>query len=96
MATGDWMILRVEDFVWPDWVLDKTVAKHGVEPDEVEQVFFNPPYKVRRSDSGKYLLYGRSEGGRYLFVVSAWDGGSVRIISARDMTGAERRYWERK
>lgn len=62
----------------------------------MEQAFFNPPYKVRRSSSGKYLLYGHSEGGRCLFVVFAWDGQLVRIISARDMTPAERRYWERK
>ncbi len=90
------MTLRVEGFIWPEWVLEKIVAKHGVEPDEVEQVFFNPPYKVRRSDSGKYLLYSRSEDGRYLFVVFAWDSRFVRIISARDMTPAERRYWEHK
>ncbi len=90
------MTLRVEGFIWLDWVLDKVVAEHGIAPDEVEEVFFNPPYKVRRSTTGKYLLYGRSDSGRYLFAVFAWEGRLVKIISARDMTPAERRYYEHK
>ncbi|HHS98592.1 MAG TPA: BrnT family toxin [Chloroflexi bacterium] len=84
------------DFIWPDWVVEKILVKHGVEPEEVEEAFFNPPYKVRRAASGKYLLYGRSEAGRYLFIVFVWEGTAVRIITARDMTPAERRYFERK
>jgi uncharacterized DUF497 family protein len=75
------MILRVEGFIWADWVLEKLVEKHGVDTEEVEQAFFNPPYKVRRSESGKYLLYGRSESGRYLFIVLVWDGHLVKVIS---------------
>ena len=90
------MILHIEGFDWREWVLEKIIEKHGVESEEVEQVFFNSPCKVRRSESGKFLLYGRSNGGRYLFVVFAWDGYLVRVISARDMTPSERRYYERK
>lgn len=90
------MELRVEGFVWLEWVVDKLAEKHAVEQDEVEQAFFNPPYRLRRSKAGKYLLYGRSMGGRYLFVVFAWEGGLVRIISARDMLPGERRYYENK
>lgn len=87
---------RIEGFVWRDWVVEKIVERHGVEPGEVEETFFNPPYKVRRSGSGKYQLFGRSEDGRYLFVVFAWQGRQIRVITARDMTTAERRYYRRK
>ncbi len=87
---------RVEGFIWLDWVIEKLIEKHGVDPQEVEEAFFNAPYKVRKASSGKYLLYGKSDGGRYLFVVFTWDGHRVRIISARDMTLSERRYYERK
>lgn len=62
----------IKGFIWEEWVLDKLDWKHHVDPQEVEETFFNPPYKVQRSSEGKYLLYGRSEGGRYLFVVFAW------------------------
>ncbi len=87
---------RIEAFIWEDWVLEKLTAKHGVEYLEVEDVFFNPPYKVRRATSNKYLLYGRTENGRYLFVVFVWVGSAVKVISARDMTRTERRYFGRK
>ena len=72
------------------------IWKHRIDPDEVEAIFFNPPYKVRRTEADKYLLYGRSDEGRYLFVVFVWIGRQVKVISARDMTDAERRFFGRK
>lgn len=87
---------RIEGFVWRDWVIDKIIEKHGVWPEEVEEAFFNPPGKVRRVESGKYLLFGQSEDGRYLLIVSAWQGHQIRIITARDMTHSERRFLGRK
>jgi uncharacterized DUF497 family protein len=87
---------RIQGFIWLDWVVEKITGEHGVEPDEAEEAFFNPPYKVRRAESGKYLLYGRSEEGRYLFIVFTWEGRWVKVISAREMTGSERRYYGHK
>ena len=83
---------RIEGFIWREWVIEKLLARHSVTPDEVEEVFFNSPLKVRKASSGKYLLYGTSNSGRYLFVVFAWDESKVRVITARDMTKAERRF----
>jgi uncharacterized DUF497 family protein len=87
---------RIEGFIWRDWVIDKITEKHGVSPEEVEEAFFNPPYKVRRVESGKYLLFGRSQDGRYLLIVFAWQDLQIRIITARDMTQSERRFLSRK
>ena len=87
---------QITGFIWREWVVDKLIVKHGVDPEEVEEAFFNPPHRVRRAESGKYLLYGRSLDGRYLFIVFAWKGDAVRIISARDMTASERRYFGKK
>lgn len=86
----------IEGFIWLDWVVDKLLQKHGVDPEEAEEAFFNKPYKVRRAASGKYLLYGRSSDGRYLFVVFTWEGRRVKVISARDMAPTERRYYGQK
>ena len=83
---------RIEGFIWREWVIEKLLARHSVTPDEVEEVFFNSPLKVRKASSGKYLLYGTSNSGRYLFVVFAWVETKVRVITARDMTKAERRF----
>ena len=87
---------RIEGFIWLDWVVEKLAEKHDIEPEEAEEAFFNPPYKVRRSESGKYLLYGRSEAGRHLFIVFAWEGRRIKVISARDMNKSERRFYQRK
>lgn len=87
---------RIEGFIWEDWVVDKLDWKHSVDPQEVEEAFFNPPYKVRRTSQGKHLLYGRTQSGRYLFVVYVWQDESVKVITARDMTSMERKYYGRK
>jgi uncharacterized DUF497 family protein len=89
-------VFQIEDFIWPDAIVDKIITKHRVNPEEVEAAFFNPPYKTIKAPEGKYRLYGRSEGGRYLFVVFVWVGRQVKIISARDMTSQERRFFARK
>jgi uncharacterized DUF497 family protein len=64
-----------------------------VWPEEVEEAFFNPPYKVRSVESGKHLLFGQSEDGRCLLIVFAWQGRQIRIITARDMTHSEDDSW---
>lgn len=87
---------RIAGFIWLDWVVEKLEVKHRVEPDEVEELFFNPPYKVRRVENEKYQLFGRNLDGRYLFVVFVWKGRHVKVITARDMTTSERRFFRRK
>ena len=86
----------IDGFIWLDWVVEKLIEKHGVDPEEAEEAFFNKPYKVRKASSGKYLLYGRSSDGRYLFVVFVWEGRRVKVLSAREMEPDERRYYGQK
>jgi uncharacterized DUF497 family protein len=87
---------KIEGFEWRDWVVEKIIAKHGVDPAEVEECFVNRPQKVRRANEGKYQLFGQTHSGRHLFVVFAWDGSYVRPITARDMTSSERSAFGRK
>jgi uncharacterized DUF497 family protein len=89
-------VFQIEDFIWLDAIVDKVITKHGVYPEEAEECFFNPPFKTRKATEGRYHLYGRSDGGRYLFVVFVWVGRQVKIITARDMTDKERRFFARK
>ena len=83
----------IEGFIWEDWVVDKLNWKHHVDPEEVEEAFFVLFRKFRKGENEKYLLFGRSSNGRYLFVVFVWVGKHVKVISARDMIPAERRYF---
>lgn len=90
------VVFHIEGFTWLDWVVEKIIVKHNVYPQEVEEAFFNPPYKVRQGEETKYLMFGRSDEGRYLAIVFVWEGRRVKIITARDMTDAERRFYKRK
>ena len=72
------------------------VGRHGVSPEEAEQACFSRP-KVRRGRCGRYLVLGRTAGGRYLLVVVArLGGGDGRVITARDMDSRERALYGRK
>lgn len=86
--------MYVTDFDWDEGNAGKNLS-HGVEDVEAEQVFFNRA-KLRRSRD-RYYLYGTTDEGRFLFVVFIWkQPGRPRVISARDMTASERRYYGRK
>lgn len=82
-------------FNWRDDVAIKIAAKHNVRTREVEEAFANSP-SVRRGRGGTHYLFGRTDAGRYLFVVFVYEGhGCARPVTARDMTWPERRLYER-
>ena len=87
---------RIEGFIWLDWVVDKIIQKHGVAPEEVEQAFFKPPYRIRRAAGNKYLFLSRTDAGRYLAIVFVWQGRNIRVVTARDMDESERQLFRRK
>ena len=46
------------------------IARHGVEPHEVEELVRNAPY-VTRAREHKYRVVGQSDSGRFLTVILA-------------------------
>jgi uncharacterized DUF497 family protein len=93
--------MRLHEIIWKDSVVDKLEAKHGVLTEEVEHVLFSGPH-VRRVQKGRvrgedlYAAYGRTDGGRLLIVFFIRKQFAALPISAREMTDAERRYYERQ
>ena len=58
-----------------------------VEPYEVWEVCEDPLHLARRHGNNRYLVYGQTADGRYLFVVLEYIQGTVyKPITARDMT----------
>jgi len=49
-----------------------------------------------RGKEGKYIAYGKTHGGRLLFIVWALKYKKTKIITARDMTGKEKRFYRRR
>lgn len=85
------------EFRWNDWNIEH-IGKHGVDPDEAEQVVIQAtnPYPLRREDD-KWLVWGRGRGGRFLQVVFVLDADeTVFVIHARPLTDAEKRRYRRR
>lgn len=83
--------MHILEFVWTPEIIDKIESKHGLSPEEVEEACSEPASHIRKTREGRHAVLGRSESGRYLFVVGMYQGGGViRIITARDMTPTEK------
>jgi uncharacterized DUF497 family protein len=88
-------ILEAAAFQWDDWNVEH-IARHRVTPQEAEEVIDDDPL-ILKSEDGKYLAYGQSYAGRYLLVVFVWKPGQIiRVISARDMTRAEKKRYRKR
>ena len=94
--------MRIVDLIWLPQIIDKLDWKHGVAPEEVEEVLFgNPMYrKVQKGHipgEDLYAALGRSDAGRYLIVFFVYKPTrEALILSARDMNDKERRQYERR
>lgn len=85
----------VRDFEWDD-ANEEHIARHGVTPAEVEEVFQGRIY-VKRAGGGRYAVLGRTGTGRHLVVIVLRRGGGlVRVITARGMIEWERRLYGRR
>ncbi len=85
------------EFGWNAWNL-LHIAGHGVGPDEAEGVVLRARGAFpRRIDDGKWLVWGRAVGGRWLQVIYVLDPDQVVfIIHARPLTPMEVRRLRRR
>jgi len=78
-----------------DWSADH-IAAHGVTLDEVREAILERPFWAVPGQGGTTLCYGRTYTGRHLLVVVLAEGDEAFIITARDMTTAEKKTFRRK
>lgn len=84
-----------------EWDEDKAAAnlhKHGVDFADAALVFeddyaltMGDPYSEHEK---RFITMGHDPYGRLLVVVYTWRGERIRIVSARQATGRERRLYE--
>ena len=87
--------MYISDLEWDDYRIDH-VAQHGVETDEVWEACEDPFHLSRRQGHNRYLLYGQTRDGRYLFAVLEHVESSVyKPITARSMSDREIRRFRR-
>jgi hypothetical protein len=94
--------MQIDDLIWLPHIVDKLAWKHGVTPEEVDQILFSRP-SFRRVQKGHvpgedvYAALGQTEVGRYLIVFFIYKPSrEALILSAREMNKQERRRYGRK
>jgi len=94
--------MRINEILWIERFVTKIRKKHSVINEEVEEALHSDAL-FRRANKGKvkgedvYVAYGRTVAGRYLFIVFVYKSYNTGlIISARDMTDKERKYYHAK
>jgi uncharacterized DUF497 family protein len=95
----DEILFGCTEFQWDEGNEQKNYLKHGVTQAECEQVFFNAPLLVaddgaHSQDEVRYYALGQTDASRLLFVVFTVRGDALRVISARDMSGKEKRSYQ--
>ncbi|MEN6335592.1 MAG: BrnT family toxin [Phycisphaerales bacterium] len=94
--------MRIRGIIWLDSVVEKLDAKHGVSQEEVRQVLqgratFRFVEKGHRPHEDVYAALSQTRVGRYLIVFFVHKPDHrVLILSARNMTDAERRRYEKR
>ena len=88
-------LLRISDFEWDEGNTVHLQLRHGIEPEEAEEVFAVAPL-IRRTKKGHYAAFGPTLGGRYLTIVFEHKlEGCVRPITGWDMSKAEIQYYRK-
>ena len=85
-------------FAWDAGNRGKNV-KHRVSDEECEEVFFKLPLvwgpdEAHSQQEARYYVLGQTTAARRLLVVFTLRGTQIRVISARDMTRRERRFYD--
>jgi len=85
----------IERFRWPPGIEEKVLIKHALLREEVEESFFQPEARTRKTGDRRILL-SRTYAGQYIMVVFTFADRVVTIISARAMTDSEKQRFRRK
>lgn len=86
-------------FDWDQNKADSNLSKHGIGFEEAKTIFDDPLYvdfydPDHSEEEERYLRIGASNRGRLLLVSYTERGNIIRLISAREVTRAEREAYE--
>ena len=86
-------------FEWDSRKAEANLRKHGVSFEEAQTVFTDPlsitlPDPDHSEDEERFIDIGMSDNRRVLVVVYTERGQSIRLITARKATPAERKQYE--
>ncbi|MFC4991017.1 BrnT family toxin [Rubritalea tangerina] len=83
-------------------LIDAQIDLSKFSPREIEEVLEDPftirflPDHDRQDGESRYYMIGRTVGDRFLFLSFSTDGKKARIYAVREMTDAEKRFYDRR
>ncbi len=91
---------KIKGFEWDKGNLDKSYQKHGITPNEAEEVFLDENIGIERDIKheeveDRYIAIGKTLHEKLLFIVFTLRKGTLRVISARRANQKERRLYEK-
>ena len=88
--------MEIREFEWDDNNIEH-IARHGVFPDEVEDLAFDDDPWIRKGRKGTRYMLGYTVAGRYLFVVYVLKGkGIARVITSMDMDDKTKKLYKKR
>ncbi|WP_399538547.1 BrnT family toxin [uncultured Paenibacillus sp.] len=82
--------------MWDDYNIDH-IGRHGVDPDEAEEAFWDEDRLPFDAHSGHRGIIGATDAGRRLVVIFVKkDGARIRVITARNATEDEKRVYNKR
>ena len=87
-------------FEWDPSKAVANLAKHGISFDEgatvfLDQLAISGPDPDHSSEEPRFITFGQSSLGRLIVVSHTYRPGGIRLISARRITRAERKLYEK-
>lgn len=88
--------MEIREFEWDDNNIEH-IARHGVFPDEVEDVAFDDDPWIRKGRKGTRYMLGYTVAGRYLFFVYVLKRkGIARVITSMDMDDKTKKLYKKR
>jgi len=89
------------EFEWDPLKARTNIRKHGISFDEAASAFsdilsFTYDDELHSHTERRYATLGMSNQGRVIVIAHTMRGERIRIISARDATPRERRWYEKE
>lgn len=91
---------KITGFEWNKGNIDKSYRKHGITPNESEEIFLDESIAIERDIrheevEDRYIGIGKTLHGKLLFIVFTLRNNALRVISARRANKKERRLYEK-
>lgn len=87
--------INISKFVWNKWNKEH-IKTHKVSIKEIEEVRFSR-FQTKETYKGRLMLFGQTSNKRLLTIVLApKESGKFYVITARDMSKKERKFYQER